>query len=142
MNTKTYQPKEKDVKRGWHLIDAKDQVLGRLSTQIVKLLVGKHKASYSAHMDSGDYVVVVNARDVKVTGAKEDQKVYYGHSQYPGGFKAVAYSKLKAENPTKIIVHAVKGMLPKNKLQAKRLTRLKMFEGAEHTYADKFKSAK
>jgi large subunit ribosomal protein L13 len=136
---KTFQPKKKDVVRDWHLIDAKDKVLGRLSTEITTKLIGKHKPKYSAHMDSGDYVVVINARNVKVTGKKEKQKVYVRHSGYPGGYKEVKYSKLLTENPAKIIEKAVWGMLPENRLKKKRMARLKVFESSEYTYKDKFK---
>lgn len=136
---KTYQPKEKDVVRKWHLVDAQDAVLGRLSTDVAKFLMGKHKATYSTHMDMGDYVVVINASKVKVTGRKEDQKVYYKHSGYPGGFKEIDYKKWLKESPEKIIEHAVKGMLPKNKLQSIRMRRMKVFTGSEHPYNDKVK---
>lgn len=137
---KTYQPKKKEVKRLWHLVDAKDKVLGRLATQITIKLMGKHKPSYSAHMDSGDYVVVINAKYIKITGNKEKQKVYVSHSGYPGGYKEVKYSKLLSENPEKIVEKAVWGMLPENRLKKKRIVRLKVFKGAEHTFEDKFKS--
>ena len=137
--SKTYQPKKKEIKREWHLVDAKSKVLGRLSTEIATMLMGKHKPSYSAHMDSGDYVVVINAKDVKVTGNKENQKVYVSHSGYPGGYKEVKYLKLKSKNPARIIEHAVWGMLPENRLKKKRIVRLKVFEGPEHTFKDKLK---
>lgn len=136
---KTYQPKAKEVKRNWHLIDAKDQVLGRLSTQIAIYLMGKHKAGYSTHMDSGDYVVVINAKDIKVTGKKEEQKIYISHSGFPGGYKEVKYSKYLKENPVRIIEHAISGMLPDNRLKKKRLARLKLFADEKHTFADKFR---
>ncbi len=137
---KTYQPKAKEVKRNWHLIDAKDKVLGRISTDIAKYLMGKHKANYSTHMDMGDYVVVINAKDVKLTGNKETQKIYAHHSGYPGGYREVKVAKMREETPTRIIEHAVRGMLPDNRLRGVRLTRLKMFAESEHTFADKFKS--
>lgn len=137
---KTYQPKKDDIKRNWYLIDAKDKILGRLSTDIVKMLMGKHKPTYSTHMDSGDYVVIVNAGQIKVTGQKESQKTYVKHSGYPGGFKEIKYQKWLTESPDKIIVHAVSGMLPDNRLKDKRMRRLKIFVGAEHTYSDKFKT--
>lgn len=139
MNTKTYQPKAKDITRNWHLIDAKDKVLGRMATEIARKLMGKHKATYSAHMDSGDYVLVVNAKDVKVTGQKAAQKVYKGHSGYPGGYKEVAFSKMIKERPGRVIEYAVWGMLPDNRLRDKRMRRLKVFAGEEHTYRDKIK---
>jgi len=136
---KTYQPKKKEINRIWHLVDAKDKVLGRLATDVTIKLMGKHKPSYSTHMDSGDYVVVINARNIKITGDKENQKVYISHSGYPGGFKEVKYAKVLAENPERIIENAVWGMLPENRLKKKRFVRLKVFEGAEHTFKDKFK---
>lgn len=135
---KTYQPKKKEVKRGWHLIDAKGKVLGRAASEIAIKLMGKDKVNYSSHMDSGDYVVVINAKSIKVTGKKEIQKVYRSHSGYPGGFKEVKYSKILNENPTKIIQLAVKGMLPDNRLKDKRMARLKIFPGNLHPYNDKF----
>jgi|SRR5581483_4684813 len=121
---KTYQPKEKEVKRNWHLIDAKGKVLGRLSTQIATILMGKNKKDYSPHMDNGDYVAVINAMDIRVTGKKEDQKKYYSHSGYPGGFKIVSYKHLKENHPERILWLAVKRMLPENRLRDKRMARL------------------
>jgi large subunit ribosomal protein L13 len=136
---KTYQPKQKEVKREWHLINAKSQVLGRMASDIVKYLTGKHKVSYVPHLDMGDYVVVLNAEKVKVTGKKEKQKIYYRHSGYPGGFKEIAYRKLKKEQPEKIIQLAVKRMLPGNRLRDKRMVRLKVVAGEKNPYKDKFK---
>lgn len=137
---KTYQPKQKEVKREWHLINAKSQVLGRMASDIVKYLIGKHKVNYVPHLDMGDYVVVLNAEKVKVTGRKEKQKVYYRHSGYPGGFKKIAYLKLKKEQPEKIIQLAVKRMLPGNRLRDKRMVRLKVVAGEKNPYKDKFKN--
>ncbi len=139
-NMKTYQPKKKDVKRNWHLIDAQNQVLGRLSTEVARLLTGKHKPTYSGHMDMGDYVIVVNVSQIALTGNKAKQKVYRSHSGYPGGFKEVSFAKMMSEAPEKIIEHAVSGMLPDNRLKSKRLRRLKIFAGGNHPYEDKFKS--
>lgn len=139
---KTYQPKSKEVTRSWHLIDLKGKVLGRTSTQIATYLMGKHKPTYSNHMDMGDYVVAINASDVVVTGSKESNKVYQGHSGYPGGFKEVAFAKLKAENPVRIIELAVRRMLPKNRLSQDRMSRLKLFADGKHPYDDKFKNSK
>ncbi len=136
---KTYQPKQKEVKREWHLINAKSQVLGRMASDIVKYLTGKHKVNYVPHLDMGDYVVVLNAEKVKVTGRKEKQKIYYRHSGYPGGFKEIAYLKLKKEQPEKIIQLAVKRMLPGNRLRDKRMVRLKVVAGEKNPYKDKFK---
>lgn len=135
---KTYQPKSKDVVRKWHLIDAKDVVLGRLATRVANLLMGKHKRVYANHIDMGDWVVVINSKDIKVTGRKESQKIYYKHSGYPGGFKEVSYAKLKKERPERIIELAVTRMLPKNRLQSVRMGRLKVFAGSEHVYKEKF----
>ncbi len=136
---KTYQPRKKEVKRGWHLVDVDGKVLGRIATDIAVKLIGKDKVNYSQHIDSGDYVVVINAKKVKVTGRKERQKVYRSHSGYPGGFKEVTYAKMLKEDPTKIVLSAVKGMLPDNRLKAKRLARLKIFSGEKHLYEDKLK---
>lgn len=135
---KTYHLKEKEIKREWHLVDAKDQVLGRLSTKVARILMGKNKVSYSPHVDLGDYVVVVNASKFRLTGKKSQDKVYRGHSGYPGGFKEVSIKKLMDENPKRIVEHAIEGMLPKNRLHAKRMKRLKIFEGEENPYKDKF----
>jgi large subunit ribosomal protein L13 len=137
---KTYQPKAKEVTRNWHLIDVKDQVLGRVATDIATRLMGKHKATYSAHMDSGDYVVVVNAKEVKVTGNKRTQKAYKGHSGYPGGYKEVSFEKMMSDRPERVIEYAVWGMLPDNRLRAKRMARLKVYSGSDHKYQDKLQN--
>ncbi|MBI2103431.1 50S ribosomal protein L13 [Candidatus Woesebacteria bacterium] len=136
---KTYQPKQKDIKRDWHLIDAEGKVLGRIATDAARLLIGKHKPNYAPHLDMGDYVVVINVKEVKVTGRKEKQKVYRSHSGYPGGFKEVKFSALIKKSPEKVIEYAVSGMLPKNRLRDDRLRRLKVFAGSEHKYKDKIK---
>ena len=136
---KTYQPKHKDIKREWHLIDAKGQVLGRLSTKIATLLMGKHKPTYSSHMDMGDCVVVINAKGIILTGKKMKDKTYKGHSGYPGGFKEVSITKLMDENPKKIIEIAVSGMLPDNRLKSPRMRRLKVFADSKHNYDNMFK---
>lgn len=127
-----------EIKREWHLIDVEDQTLGRVSTNIATLLMGKNKPNFVRNLDCGDYVVVVNAKKVKVTGTKENNKIYYRHSGYPGGFKQETLSELRARKPEDIIVHAVKGMLPQNRLRDQMLKRLMVFEGKEHGYADKF----
>ncbi|OGM09456.1 50S ribosomal protein L13 [Candidatus Woesebacteria bacterium RBG_13_34_9] len=142
MNSKTYQPKAKEVKRDWHLMDAKGQILGRLASQIAVYLMGKHKSVYSNHMDMGDYVVVINAKDIKLTGKKTQQKLYRSHSGYPGGFKEVKFEKLINENPNRVIQKAVSGMLPDNRLKSKRILRLKIFSDENYTYKDKFKDEK
>lgn len=136
---KTYQPKKSEVKRDWHLIDAKGEVLGRLATKITTLLMGKHKATYSPHMDSGDNVVVVNAEKILVTGKKALQKSYRSHSGYPGGFKEVSFEKMMKEHPNRIIEFAVYGMLPENRLKAERMARLHVTKGEKHKYENKFK---
>lgn len=139
---KTYQAKPAEVKRAWHLFDAKGKILGKLSVEIAHKLMGKHKIGFTPHVDSGDYVVVINAKKVVVTGKKVADKMYYSHSGIPGGFKALTLTQVMAKDPTKVIVHAVKGMIPKNKQQDRRMTRLKVFAGNEHTFADKFHEKK
>lgn len=131
---KTYQPKQKEVKRDWHLIDAKGQVLGRLATKVAILLMGKQKSTYSQHMDSGDNVVIINAEHVKTTGTKAKYKTYKSHSGYPGGFKEVSFEKMSKEHPNRIIEFAVRGMLPDNRLQADRMARLHVTRGDKHKY--------
>ncbi|MDO8551610.1 MAG: 50S ribosomal protein L13 [bacterium] len=124
------------IKRNWHLFDANGKILGRLATEIATLLMGKSKSCFARYLDCGDFVVVINADKVKVTGKKEEQKNYYSHSGYPGGLKAVSLSRLRKEHPTRIIEHAVWGMLPTNKLRSKMAARLKVFEGGEHTFTN------
>ena len=136
---KTYQPKQKEIKRDWHLVDAKDQVLGRLSTKVATLLMGKQKTTYSAHMDSGDFVVIINPEKIITTGKKSLNKVYRSHSGYPGGFKEVTFEKMSKEHPNRIIEFSVNGMLPDNRLKADRMARLFVFKGEKHKYESKFK---
>jgi large subunit ribosomal protein L13 len=136
--TKTFQPKEKEVARSWHLLDAKDQILGRISTQIAIFLMGKHKATYSSHMDSGDFVVVLNAEKVEVTGKKASQKSYKSHSGYPGGFKEAKYAKVMKEHPERILEHAVSGMIPDNRLKNERMSRLKIIVGDKNPFEKEF----
>ena len=131
---KTYQPKEKEVIREWHLLDAKGEILGRLCTKIAGLLTGKNKSTYSTHMDMGDFVVVINAEKVEVTGKKELQKAYRTHSGYPGGFKEKSYAQVMEVHPERIIEHAVLGMLPNNKLRDPRMLRLKVVVGDKNPY--------
>ncbi len=137
---KTFQPTQKEVKREWHLIDAKDEILGRLSTQIAGFLIGKGKPTFSRHMDSGDFVVVINADKVTVTGKKAQQKVYRSHSGYPGGFKEKKFSSVLSAHPERIIEHAVSGMIPDNRLKAERMLRLKVVAGEKNPYLNKFES--
>jgi len=136
----TTQPKAKDINHAWHEIDANGMVLGRLSSQIAGLLMGKHKTNYAPHLDMGDWVIVKNAQTVKLTGRKDKQKVYYKHSGYPGGFREIKVEKLRAEQPEKIIEWAVKGMLPDNRLKDKRMARLKVFAGDKHPFSEKLES--
>ena len=135
----TYATKQTDIKRAWHLVDAKDKILGRTSTQIAEFLMGKKKPYFVSYLDCGDYVVVKNASGVAVSGRKEKQKLYIRHSGYPGGLKVTPLEKMRAEHPERIIIHAVSGMLPQNKLKDKMLKRLFVFAGEEHPYKDKFK---
>ncbi len=135
---KTYATKAKDIKRKWQLIDAQGQVLGRLAVQAAAFLIGKNKPYYSPHLDCGDWVVVINAQAVEVTGKKKNQKIYYRHSGYPGGLKALSLAQMMVKDPRQVIRHAVSGMLPKNKLRAQRLKRLRVFPGSEHDYQEKF----
>lgn len=137
---KTYQAKPAEVVRQWHLIDAKGQVLGKVATEAANKLMGKQKVTFTPHVDSGDYVVVINASEVEVTGKKTEGKQYFSHSGIPGGFKALSFAQKMEKDPTEVIVHAIKGMIPKNKQQDRRLARLKVFAGSEHQYADKFKT--
>jgi large subunit ribosomal protein L13 len=133
----TQATKEKDIKRDWYVVDVKDKTLGRISGEIAKILMGKAKPYFVRNLDCGDYVVVLNAKQVKVTGNKEEKKMYYRHSGYPGGFKAESLRELRVRKPEDIITHAVKGMLPQNKLRDSMLKRLYIFEGAEHRFQDK-----
>ena len=135
----TQSTKVSEVKRTWHLIDVKDQTLGRVGTKIAHLLMGKAKPYFVRNIDCGDYVVIINAKDVKVTGKKEEQKKYYRHSGYPGGFRMETLKEARTKHPEEIIRHAVKGMLPDNKLRDSMLKRLFVFAGEEHKYQDKIK---
>ena len=132
---KTYSTREADIKREWHVIDATDQILGRLATRIARLLMGKHKPIFSPNMDTGDYVIVTNASKIRVTGNKTRQKIYYRHTGYPGGHKFVSYEDMMQKSPEKVIEMAVRRMLPKNKLARDMLKKLKVFRGPEHTHA-------
>lgn len=134
MNAKTYSQKPSEVNRRWLLVDASKAPLGRIATQIATYLTGKYKPSYTPHIDGGDYVVVVNAEKAVVTGDKEKGKVYYRHSGFPGGIKDARLEEVREKFPERIIEAAVKGMLPKNKLAAERMKRLRVFAGSEHTH--------
>ena len=131
---KTYSTKVSDIEREWHVIDASGKVLGRLATQVAGLLMGKHKPIFSRNLDTGDFVIVINADKVRVTGNKARQKVYYRHSGYPGGLKSITLEKMMQTNPTRVIEHAVKGMLPKNRLGAAIIKKLKVYAGDTHPH--------
>lgn len=139
---KTFQPKQSDIKREWHLIDAKGEILGRMASRIAQLLMGKGKPTYAPHLDMGDHVVVINAKDVELTGRKMENKVYQRHSGYPGGFKEEKLSDLIKKHPEKVIERAVSGMLPKNRLHDPRMRRLRVSADEKHKYEDQLKKAK
>ena len=131
---KTYSAKPSEVERKWYVIDASDNTLGRISTKAATLLLGKEKPMFTSHIDCGDYVIVINADKLKVTGNKMDDKKYYHHSQHPGGLRTRTLGEQMDRDPTKIITHAIRGMLPANKLQKERLNRLKVYTGSEHQH--------
>jgi large subunit ribosomal protein L13 len=131
---RTYRPKASEIERRWHVIDASGRTLGRLATEIARLLQGKHKPIYSFHLDTGDFVVVINAAKVRVTGRKMEQKIYYRHSGYPGGLKSTNLAKLLDTHPTRVIEHAVKGMLSHNRLGRAMARRLKVYAGDSHPH--------
>ncbi|MFC3908797.1 50S ribosomal protein L13 [Legionella dresdenensis] len=132
---KTFSAKAHEVKRDWYIVDASDKVLGRLATEIARRLRGKHKAEYTPHVDTGDYIVVINAEKVTVTGRKTKAKMYHSHSGFPGGIKSVSFEKLQKKHPARIIELAVKGMLPKNPLGREMYRKLKIYTGSEHPHA-------
>ncbi|MCH8258057.1 MAG: 50S ribosomal protein L13 [Proteobacteria bacterium] len=132
---KTHSVRKEDVKHAWYVVDATDKTLGRISTQIAIRLRGKHKAEYTPHVDTGDYIVVVNAEKVKVTGNKATDKTYYHHTGFPGGIKSISFEKLIEKAPERVIQMAVKGMMPKNKLSRSMLSKLKVYAGSEHPHA-------
>ena len=138
----TISTKVSTITRAWHLIDVDGLTLGRISTEIAKLLMGKSKPYFVRNLDCGDHVIVVNAEKVKLSGKKEESKKYYRHSMYPGGLKAESAKELRARRPEEIVSRAVKGMLPQNRLRDKMLTRLHVFKGQEHSYLDKIKNEK
>ncbi|HEY2004739.1 MAG TPA: 50S ribosomal protein L13 [Candidatus Saccharimonadia bacterium] len=135
MITKTYSPKPQELTHDWYVIDASHYTLGRLATLTATYVLGKHKVRYSAHLDCGDNVVIINAANVQVTGNKLEDKKYYRHSGYPGGIKETSLAALLQRNPAQAIEHAVAGMLPKNRLQEDRMRRLKVYAGTEHPHA-------
>jgi large subunit ribosomal protein L13 len=132
---RTYSPKPGDVQRQWHVIDASDVVLGRLATQTATLLRGKHKPTFAPHVDTGDFVIIVNAGKVALTGNKREQKVAYRHSGFPGGLRRIPFSELLAKRPERAVEQAVRGMLPKNSLGRQMLKKLKVYGGPEHPHS-------
>ena len=135
MERRTYSAKPKEVQRAWYVVDAEGKTLGRLATAIAAALRGKHKATYTPHVDTGDFVIVVNAGKVKVSGNKETQKFYYRHSNYPGGLKATSLKEMRQRFPERILESAVKGMLPQSNLGRQQLKKLKLYTGADHPHA-------
>lgn len=133
--TRTYSPKADEIQRDWVVIDATDVVLGRLASHTAALLRGKHKPTFAPHMDSGDFVIIINAEKVALTGQKAAQKKAYRHSGYPGGLKATTYSELLEKNPVRAVEKAVRGMLPKNSIGRAQLRKLKVYTGSEHPHA-------
>jgi len=134
VNAKTYSQKPSEVNRRWILIDAAEAPVGRVATQIATYLTGKYKPTFTAHIDGGDYVVVINAKDAVFTGNKENDKKYYRHSGFPGGIKDATVAEVREKFPERLIEMAVKGMLPKNKLSSERMKRLRVFAGSDHTH--------
>ncbi|MGQ9925920.1 MAG: 50S ribosomal protein L13 [Chloroflexaceae bacterium] len=132
---KTYHQRPAEVQRDWYVVDATDQVLGRLATHIATLLRGKHKPTYTPSIDGGDFVIVVNCEKIKIMGKKADQKIYYRHTGYPGGLKATPYKMMLAKHPDRILRNAVKGMLPKNRMGRHLLTKLRIYAGPRHPHA-------
>ena len=134
MKMKTYSLSSKDVEERWHVVDAADQTLGRVATQVTHLLRGKYRPTYTPHMDNGDFVVVINAGKVRVTGAKSRQKIYYSHTGYPGGLNETPYLRVMERHPERIVQAAVKGMIPHNRLGRKIFRHLKVYAGSEHPH--------
>ena len=132
---RTYSPKAGEITRTWHVIDATDVVLGRLASNVAKLLRGKHKTIFAPHVDTGDFVIIINADKVVLTGDKKKQKMEYRHSGFPGGLRATSYSDLLETNPRRVVEKAVKGMLPHNKLGRQQITKLKVYSGSDHPHA-------
>lgn len=137
----TKAQKQTDIVRQWHLVDLNQKILGRVTSEIAKLLQGKHKVGYVSYLDVGDYVVVVNAEKVQISGNKSQTKVYSRYSGFPGGQKRIVFAEAIKKNPAEIIRHAISGMLPKNKLHAQRLTRLYIYKDEKHPYESMFKSS-
>ena len=138
---KTYSTSASDIKREWHVIDASGKVLGRLATQVASLLMGKHKPIFSRNLDVGDFVVIINADKIRVTGNKAKQKLYYRHSGYPGGLKSISLEKMMQTNPTRVIEYAVKGMLPHTRLGASMMKKLQVYAGDTHPHLAQVKAS-
>src|SRR5262245_42012200 len=138
---KTFSPKPSDVERHWYVVDAQGAVLGRLATQVATILRGKHKPIFAPHVDAGDHVIVVNAKGVRVTGAKENEKMLVRHSGFPGGLRTIPYSRVLAERPSTAVQRAVRGMLPKNRLGRAMLKKLVVYDGPEHPHQGQKPSA-
>lgn len=132
---KTVSTRREDAQHDWYVVDAEGKTLGRFASEIARRLRGKHKAEYTPHVDTGDYIVVVNAEKVRVTGKKEQDKIYYRHSGYPGGIKATSLGKMRAEHPERVLTVAVKGMMPRNRLGRAMLRKLKVYAGPSHPHA-------
>jgi large subunit ribosomal protein L13 len=132
---KTYIPKLDEISRDWYTVDVADQVLGRVATRIARVLRGKHKAQFTPHMDVGDFVVVLNAADIKLTGQKETQKTYFHYTGYPGGGREISVEKLRLKRPEELIRHAVRGMLPKTRLGRRLISKLKVYPGSVHPHS-------
>jgi large subunit ribosomal protein L13 len=131
---KTFMPKADAVDRKWYVVDAEGQTLGRLSSEVAKVLIGKNKPIYTPHVDTGDHVVIINADKVVLTGKKLEQKLYRYHTGHPGGLKEIKYKDMMKNKPEEVVMHAVKGMLPKNKLGRKMLKKLRVYRGSEHKH--------
>lgn len=131
---KTYMAKKHEIDRKWYIVDAKGKTLGRLASEVAKILRGKHKPEYTPHVDTGDFVIVVNASQIELTGKKLTDKIYYRHSGYPGGLKSITAGELRKKRPERMIELAVKGMLPKGSLGRKQFKKLKVYAGAEHPH--------
>ncbi|MBI4267328.1 MAG: 50S ribosomal protein L13 [Chloroflexi bacterium] len=138
---KTYSTKASDIKRDWHLIDASDKVLGKVATQAAKLLMGKHKPIFCHNLDTGDFVVIINAEKIRATGNKANLKLYYRHSGYPGGLKSVSLGQMMETHPTRVLETAIKGMLPHTRLGEQMMKKLKVFVGEAHPYRGQIKVA-
>jgi large subunit ribosomal protein L13 len=134
----TYSPSASSITRNWHIFDAKNRVLGRLATEIAIVLMGKNKTYFVRHLDIGDHVVVINASQISVTGKKSTYKLYHRHSGFPGGMKITTYDQMLKTKPQEIVIHAVSGMLPKNKLHDRLLTHLHVYAGSDHPYGKQF----